>query len=305
MPSIPAKTVAGLSPPPGCSNNEFELSATDSKKPYRLGLALSGGGARGFAHAGALKALEEAGLRPDVIAGVSAGSVVAVMYAAGVKPDDILGVFSKGKFGNFARISPHGGGLFRITRFRQHVMKHLNGITRLEDLLIPTYIGVTDIDNGVPVAFSEGPVGDIMQASCSMPIIFHPVVMDGVKYVDGGVLHNLPAWIIRDKCDYLIGLNCSPMRRQKPDSSLFDIAMRTYVLMSKAQQAGDIEQCDLKVEMTELANYKVFNLKEINKVFLDGYKNMKEALKTVDLTQFTSTDETNHISAPAPPLEQS
>lgn len=280
---------------------------TASKKPYRLGVALSGGGARGFAHAGALKALEEAGLRPDVIAGVSAGSVVAVMYAAGVAPDDILGVFRKGKFGDFARISPHGGGLFRITRFRQHVMKFLNGISRLEDLHIPTYIGVTDIDNGVPVAFSKGPIGDIMQASCSMPIIFHPVTIDGVKYVDGGVLHNLPAWILRDKCDFLIGLNCSPMRREKPDSSIFDIAMRTYVLMSKAQQAGDIEQCDLKVEMTELANYKVFNLKEINKVFLDGYVKMRAALKTIDKSLFIPTDptdETNHISASAPAVEQ-
>ncbi|MDE5607896.1 MAG: patatin-like phospholipase family protein [Muribaculaceae bacterium] len=257
--------------------------ATESNKPYRIGVALSGGGARGFAHAGALKALEEAGLRPDVIAGVSAGSVVAVMYSAGVRPDDMIRVFSEGKFGDFARLSVRGGDLFRINRFKQHVLKQLNGIERLEDLKIPTYIGVTDIDNGCAVEFHEGPIGDIMQASCSMPIIFHPVEMNGVKYVDGGVLHNLPSWILRDKCDFLIGLNCSPMKTERPGNSLIDIAMRTYVLMSKGQQAEDIKLCDLQVEMSELAHYKVFNLKKINTVFLDGYIQMRSALKKIDI----------------------
>ena len=259
---------------------------TEGKRPYRLGVALSGGGARGFAHAGALKALEEAGLRPDVIAGVSAGSVVAVMYAAGVRPDDMLKVFQEGKFGDFARFSGRGGGLFRITRFRQHVMKQLNGIERLEDLHIPTYIGVTDIDNGVQAEFHEGSIGDIVQASCSMPIIFHPVTINGVKYVDGGVLHNLPSGILRDKCDFLIGLNCSPIRTEKPGNSILDIAMRTYVLMSKAQQADDIKLCDLQVEMSELSHYKVFNLKKINTVFLDGYVQMRSALKKIDKSMF-------------------
>ncbi len=71
-------------------------------RPYRLGVALSGGGARGFAHAGALKAIEEAGLKPDIIAGVSAGSIVAVLYAAGVHPENMLKLFSERAFTDFA-----------------------------------------------------------------------------------------------------------------------------------------------------------------------------------------------------------
>ncbi|MDE7396754.1 MAG: patatin-like phospholipase family protein, partial [Muribaculum sp.] len=89
-----------------------------SERPYRLGVALSGGGARGFAHAGALKAIEEAGLKPDVIAGVSAGSVVAVLYAAGVSPDNILRLFSERGFSDFATIKPGAGGLFRADKFK-------------------------------------------------------------------------------------------------------------------------------------------------------------------------------------------
>ena len=85
-----------------------------SRKPYKLGLVLSGGGARGFAHTGALLALEEMGIRPDAIAGVSAGSVVTVMYAAGMKPEEIVKVFSDAKFGDFAELAVPRDGFFSM-----------------------------------------------------------------------------------------------------------------------------------------------------------------------------------------------
>ena len=147
-----------------------------SRKPYKLGLVLSGGGARGFAHAGALQALEEVGLKPDIIAGVSAGSVVTAMYASGMAPEEIVKVFADAKFGDFAEL----------------------GVPR---------DGATDLDNNKPVDFTEGPLFDCVAASCSIPIIFKPVRINGITYVDGGVLANLPAWALRDKCKYLIGIN--------------------------------------------------------------------------------------------------
>lgn len=100
------------------------------KPPYRLGVALSGGGARGFAHVGALKALEEAGMKPDVIAGVSAGAVAAVMYAAGVPLDEMLSLFTSTKFTDFARPSLiHGDGMFSLMRFKQFI-EEATGIDR-------------------------------------------------------------------------------------------------------------------------------------------------------------------------------
>ena len=83
-----------------------------SPKPYRIGVALSGGGAKGFAHVGALKALEENGIRPDAVAGVSAGAIVAALYAAGVPLDKMMKLFTDAKFRNFCEFTVKGGGFF-------------------------------------------------------------------------------------------------------------------------------------------------------------------------------------------------
>lgn len=249
------------------------------RPPYRLGVALSGGGARGFAHVGALKALEEAGMKPDVIAGVSAGAVAAVMYAAGVPLDEMLSLFTSTKFTDFARPSLiHGDGMFSLMRFKQFI-EEATGIDRLENLRIPTYVGVTDLDHGEPAEFHEGPLGERVVASCSISIVFSPVEIDGIHYVDGGVLRNLPAWIIREKCETLIGINVSPLRTFEYRKSFLDIGMRTYNLMAKANQQQDMDICDHVIITPELIHYQVFNLKDIHKAYLSGYAAAHRAIR--------------------------
>lgn len=253
----------------------------NSNKPYRLGLALSGGGARGLAHAGALKALDEVGLRPDVIAGVSAGSVASVLYASGMKPDDMFKIFEGQKVYDFASVKGRGS-LLQINKFKKFIMSHLGKYKQLEELPIPTYLGVTDFDNAQPHEFHDGEIGERMIASCSIPIVFPPVTIDGVRYVDGGLLHNLPAWIIRDKCDFLIGVNCSPLLADKGGDSMLEIALRTISLMSKANQDKDMDMCDLSLELRDIAHYNIFNLKDIRKVFISGYATTKRAIHHMD-----------------------
>ena len=254
-----------------------------SSKPYKLGVALSGGGARGFAHAGALLAIEEAGLKPDVVAGVSAGSVIAVLYAAGVRPIKMAEIFSRRGFRDFAELSFGSGGLMRIDRFKNFILAELGGARKLEELGMPIYIGATNLDTGEPEAFHEGEIGPRMLASCSIPIIFRPVEINGQHYVDGGVLRNHPAWIIRDKCEKLIGINVSPMRRVGKYDSIINVAMRTYNLMAKANQKVDMDLCDISVQTPEIANYAVFDLKNIKQVFLSGYIHTRKALRDAGL----------------------
>lgn len=254
-------------------------------RPYRLGLALSGGGARGFAHVGVLRALEEAGLKPDIIGGVSAGSIVAVLYAAGVSLDDMLKMFTDTKFRDFCNWSVGKGSLFNMAPFVKFIQRALGDKVNFEDLNIPVYIGATDFDNGVPAAFSRGAIAERLRASCSIPIVFSPVKIDGTYYVDGGVLRNHPAWMIRNLCRYLIGINCSPLLRDEGShNSIIDSALRTYNLMAKANQNEDMKMCDLSVELPELAHYKVFNLKEIHNVYLRGYTKMRATLHELNLT---------------------
>lgn len=255
------------------------------QRPYRLGVALSGGGARGFAHAGALMAIEEAGLKPDIVAGVSAGSVVAVLYAAGIKPADIPAVFTSDKFSSYTSLNLRGGALLNPKRFRDIVVKAIRPATRLEELALPVYLGVTDFDNVQAVEFHTGEIGPRMMASCSIPIVFPPVEIDGVSYVDGGLLRNHPAWIIRDKCDYLIGINCSPVpaTMKRASKSLLQVAMRTYHVLLRSNQFRDMALCDLSIETPEIARYSEFDLTNIQAVVRSGYIHTRRALRDAGL----------------------
>ncbi len=265
-------------------------SASKSEPHYKLGVALSGGGARGFAHLGALIAIEEAGLRPDIIAGVSAGSVVAVLYAAGIKPLKIAQLFARSSFRDFAELSFGHGGLMKIDKFEKFILRVLGNKKKLEDLNIPTYIGATDLDNACPHVFTSGEIGPRMIASCSIPIVFAPVIINGIHYVDGGVLRNHPAWMLRDKCDTLIGVNVSPLKPKKSYSSIIDVALRTYNLMAKANQNSDMELCDISVQTPQIAGVAPFSLKNIKDIVITGYKNTREALIASGLWKTPTND---------------
>lgn len=255
--------------------NAFNFGS--GKTPYKVGVALSGGGARGFAHVGALQAMEDMGLKPDYIGGVSAGSVVAVLYASGLRPEEILESFSSASFSDFAQLGVPSAGFFKMTGFKKFLLEHLNH-TNIEELPIPTVIGATDLDHCVPVKFESGEITDRVLASCCMPIIFKPIRIEGINYVDGGVLHNLPSWAMRENCKYLIGINCSPIPGGSYKHTIMDVAMRTYNMMAKSNAIADMTLCDLTVSIDAIAHYKVFNLKEIKKVYSSGYHAMMDAL---------------------------
>lgn len=266
----------------------MKLFGAKSKR-MRIGVALSGGGARGFAHVGVLKAMEEFGIKPDIIAGVSAGSVAAVMYAAGLKPDDVLKYFSEVKFSDLCELSIPKDGFFKLDGFKAFLAKHLP-YEKLEELPIPTLVCATELDAGTYKIFSEGKIVDRVAASCCIPIIFKPVRIDGINYVDGGVLHNLPARAIREQCDFLIGVNCSPLRpeHRKTKSTIIDVATRSYMLMSKNNAEPDMEMCDLVIQTKNIADYKAFNLKEIKLVYMSGYGSAIETLSAAGYTHLPS-----------------
>lgn len=239
--------------------------------PYRVGLALSGGGARGVAHAGALKAMLEVGLVPDVVAGVSAGSIVATLYAAGVSPDDMFELFASAKFSDFCSFSASREGVFNMDGFRK-VLKDNIPYKNIEDLPVPVVICATDLDNGRRVAFESGSIVDRVCASCAIPVVFRPVKIDGVRYVDGGVLDNMPAWAIRQRCRFLAGVNCSPSNfGGPPKQNLVSVALRSYELMMKHNCAADLQMCDMLISTNEIAHYSVFDMQGLKDVFDVGY----------------------------------
>lgn len=248
----------------------------------RIGFAMSGGGSKGFTHIGALMAFEQFNIHPDIISGVSAGSIAAVLYASGLTPDEMMDCFDEySRFGDFTEWNIPRTGLLNLHRFGKLLESWLS-VKNLEELKMPVVICATDLDKGNSVGWSKGEIVPRVLASCSIPIIFNPIKINGTHYVDGGVLRNLPAWAIRKHCTTLYGLNCSPIRRNYHyKASLLDIMLRTYNLMSKANTLQDLNLCDYVIQPSETANLGTFDLKALRKAVKIGYDETCRVLETV------------------------
>ena len=140
------------------------LKWIEPRKPYRLGLALSGGGAKGLAYVGVFKFLEERGIRPDVIVGTSAGAIAAVLWADGHTSDEIREMFAGREFSEFARVQVPTTGLFDSRGVSEFLKRNLRAKT-FEELRIPTIVMATDLDNGCGHRFSSGPIVEAVRAS--------------------------------------------------------------------------------------------------------------------------------------------
>ncbi|MDE7159532.1 MAG: patatin-like phospholipase family protein [Muribaculaceae bacterium] len=249
------------------------------------GLAMSGGGARGFCHVGVIEGLESFGIRPGVISGVSAGSIAAALYGAGLSPRDMLDCFAGApKFNDFTEWTIPKEGLFKMTKFARLLESWLP-VRNLEDMKIPTVICAADFDHGKSVGWAKGEIVPRVIASCSIPVIFPPVRINGVDYVDGGVLRNLPAWAIREYCTDLYGSNCSPLnRRGEHKASIVNIALRSFQLMQKANVPQDLKLCDYVISPRALSQYSTFDLSEIRRIVRLGYDTTCRVLENAGKT---------------------
>lgn len=258
--------------------NRLEKLLRKDRK-FKTGLILSGGGVRGFAHAGILKALNEADIYPDVISGVSAGAIVGALYADGHSPDEIFDIFRKDKsFFKYAKIKIPGRGLFKTIRLRNDLSKHLRA-KNLEDLEIPLVVAATNMSKGNMAYFDEGEILDRVMASASIPILFEPVEIDGDLYIDGGVLDNFPVSPLDNKCQQLIGVSLNPIHPEKDFDHLFKIAERTFRLSVSSNISPKISKCDQLFEPEELGQYGLLDASNGEKIFEIGYETASKQLK--------------------------
>lgn len=247
------------------------------KKPYKIGIALSGGGVKGLCHAGVLKALEELGIKPDIISGVSSGALVGALYSDGYSPDEIAVCFEEISFRNMTKIRLPDGGFFKTDIFQKFLTKKLRAKT-FEELHIPLRVVTTNLDKGHSVTFSSGQLIDPIVASCSIPVLFSPKIINGVHYVDGGVLKNFPVSTIREECERVIGINASPLVADEYKQSIVNVAMRSYNFMFKANIIHDKELCDLLIEPVDMGNYDTFDIDKGREIFELGYRSAKQLL---------------------------
>jgi NTE family protein len=257
----------------------FDNSLKQRKPYYKLGLALSGGGIKGFCHVGVLKALDEKGLRPDIISGVSSGAIVAALYADGYSPDSIVEIFDKIHLLEYFRLDLNHGGFMGMNGFRELLDTVLRAKT-FEELSIPLRIVATDLDHGKSVVFDSGNLADAIVASCSVPILFSPYVINGVNYVDGGILKNLPASTIRNDCKVLIGVSAGPMKTDAYEKSITEIALRSYLFIYRSNITQERKLCDILIEPSAISGFTGASMNKLHDILDLGYKETTKILNT-------------------------
>jgi len=243
----------------------------------KVGIVLSGGGIRGIAHLGVLKALINAGINFSHISGTSAGSIVGAFYAAGIDPEEGLNIFMKTKLLRFIRPAVGSLGLIGIEH-TSNLLKTFFPEDKIENLKIPLTIVATNFSEGNLVYFNKGPLIRAIQASCCLPGIFRPIMIDNQMYVDGGILNNFPVEPLMNNCDFIIGSSCNHL---KPVSSITNIT----TLMSRAGLMTinkDMEQksafCNLLIEPKGMGEISTFDMKKAETIYWLAYE---ETLRTM------------------------
>lgn len=254
--------------------------------PYSLGIALSGGGARGYAHIGVFKALEEMGVVPEAVAGVSAGSIVGSLYAAGM---DSLEMRKFAKSANLVRAlfpDVSFSGLISLNYLHDHMARFIS-TNRIEELKRPLWLGLSNLNSGEVEFWSKGPLLECVMASCSIPLVFHPVEIEGHLYVDGGLLMNFPVPALRDQCRKLIGVNLIPQlevptKKLKSGLSATAIAVRCFYLAVINNSKPWRNQVEVLIEAPELYDYHLFQFGKWEEILEIGYRATMEKRKEIE-----------------------
>jgi NTE family protein len=248
------------------------------EKKYKTGIVLSGGGARGFAHIGALKAFEENGLKPDVISGTSAGAIIGVLYADGNSPEEIMEILKNYKLVSFMRISIPRDGLLKMHGLLVKLKKTLIAKT-FDELKIPLFTCATDFLSGKVRFFSEGELLKPVLASATIPILFKPVLIDDIPYVDGGLISNLPVEPIEDDCKLIIGVNANTVGKIEKTGNILDVVDRTIRLSYRENILRNIPKCDLYLEPPSMQDYRLLDLSRSKEIMEKSYSYTSKILE--------------------------
>lgn len=252
------------------------------EKKFNIGMVLSGGGARGFAHLGVLEALNEAGIYPDIFSGTSAGALAGVLYCDGLTPKEILKIMNTHSRFDYMRPAVPRDGLLQISGIERILECHLHAKT-FEELKIPLFVTATDLNNGKAVYFSKGTLIKPVIASSSIPVLFKPVIINDICYADGGVLDNLPIKPIENLCNMLIGSYVNPVGYEAKINGLIQIAERTFMLSMSKEVTEKSKNFDLFIAPLELRNYGILDPEKAEDLFKIGYKATTEGLKVREI----------------------
>ncbi|QCE40462.1 patatin-like phospholipase family protein [Psychroserpens sp. NJDZ02] len=244
------------------------------------GLVLSGGGARGAAHIGAIKALEEFGVTPTHIAGTSAGAIIGALYAAGISWSEMLDFFKNISIFQTTRYARNKPGFINSAKFYDDLKTYLP-IDDFSALKKPLFVTAANVIDGSLKIFSKGQLIKPVIASASFPGVFTPTEINGKFYIDGGTLNNFPVEPLLKDCDKIIGVYVNPLKKIsiKDLKHSYSVVERAYKIKVASESMLKFSSCDLVISPEELINYGTFDMNSIDAIFNLGYTATKKALE--------------------------
>ena len=218
-------------------------------KPPRLGLALGGGAARGFAHVGVIQVLEEAGLHPDLVVGTSAGSLVATLYASGrsgAQLQQVAEAMDEAAFTDWT-LPLFNRGMLRGEALSRYVNAQV-GNRLIEQMPLPLGIVATRLDTGEGVLFQRGDTGTAVRASSAVPAVFLPVRISGNDYVDGGLVAPVPVRYARQMgAEVIVAVDISAAPEGNQASDSLGMLLQTFAIMGKTINRWELQEADIVV----------------------------------------------------------
>ena len=225
--------------------NEPPRPAPVAPRPPRIGLALGGGAARGFAHIGVIQVLEENGLRPDLVVGTSAGSLVAALYASGKTPTELASLADVMDEASITDWAFPGRGLIRGEALARFVREHTGG-RPIEQMKLPLGIVATDLDSGQPILFQRGDPGVAVRASSAVPAVFQPVRIGTREYVDGGLVAPVPVRFARQMgAELVIAVDISAVPDGNATGDVMRMLLQTFAIMGRSINQYELREADL------------------------------------------------------------
>ena len=237
---------------------------------YKIGLVLSGGGTRGFAHLGVIKALSEKGIIPNIISGTSAGAIAGSLIADGHSPEEIFKQQTSKRFLAYTNFNFFRKGLLNFKNLKKNLAE-VYTVKNIENLKIPFYACVSNLNEGTAEYFTQGNLIDIVLASASVPFLFKPVEINGITYCDGGLIDNLPIKPLLGKCEKIICVNLIHLKHKKQFKNSKKIFARIFDVLTYHNQKTYISECDILIEPPAIYNQPYFSNKKARETFNIGY----------------------------------
>jgi NTE family protein len=226
---------------------------------------------RGFAHLGVIKALQEFEIKPSVISGTSAGSLMGAFIAADYPPQEIISIAKSSGIFSFSNILFRKQGFFAMKSFETIFLKYIPH-NSFEQLSLPLTVAATDIVKAESVYFNSGELAKPLMASSCVPLVFEPISYNGMLLLDGGILNNLPIEPLQGNCDKLIGIHVNSISSKMENLHMKDIADRSFHLALSSAVRLKAAHCDFFIEPPEMTKFGIFEMDKMQEIVDYAYK---------------------------------